>query len=83
MPFLDLDGIRFHYQQKGQGADVILLHAVTSNMAVWLFIGIVEAVRAWLRVLELEPDYDFTRFGRVEPGQNFRPQDAGDPYPEQ
>jgi len=42
-----------------------------------------DAVRAWLRVLELEPDYDFTRFGRVEPGQNFRPQDAGDPYPEQ
>jgi tetratricopeptide (TPR) repeat protein len=25
-----------------------------------------EAVRAWLRVTELEPDYDFTRFGHVE-----------------
>jgi tetratricopeptide (TPR) repeat protein len=24
-----------------------------------------DAVRAWLRVLELEPDYDFTRFGRL------------------
>ena len=25
------------------------------------------AVRAWLRVLELDPNYDFARFGRVEP----------------
>lgn len=24
-----------------------------------------DAVRAWLRTLELDPDYDFTRFGRV------------------
>jgi len=24
-----------------------------------------DAVRAWLRVVELDPDYDFTRFGRV------------------
>ncbi len=27
-----------------------------------------EAVRAWLRALELDPDYDFTRFGRVRHG---------------
>lgn len=26
-----------------------------------------DAVRAWLRVLELDPGYDFTRFGRVRP----------------
>lgn len=26
-----------------------------------------DAVRAWLRVFELEPAYDFTRFGRVRP----------------
>lgn len=27
-----------------------------------------EAVRAWLRTLELDPDYDFTRFGRLRSG---------------
>lgn len=26
-----------------------------------------DAVRAWLRVFELDPTYDFTRFGRVQP----------------
>jgi protein O-GlcNAc transferase len=25
-----------------------------------------DAVRAWLRTLELDPDYDFTRFGRIQ-----------------
>jgi superkiller protein 3 len=24
-----------------------------------------EALRAWLRTIELDPNYDFTRFGRV------------------
>lgn len=28
-----------------------------------------EAVKAWLRVLELDPGYDFTRFGHVLPGK--------------
>ena len=34
MPFVDLEGVRFHYQQKGRGEDVVLIHAVTSNMAI-------------------------------------------------
>ena len=28
-----------------------------------------EAVKAWLRVLELDSDYDFTRFGHLQPGK--------------
>ncbi|MBI4166525.1 MAG: tetratricopeptide repeat protein [Acidobacteria bacterium] len=28
-----------------------------------------EAVKAWLRVLELDPGYDFTRFGHLQPGK--------------
>jgi len=24
-----------------------------------------DALRAWLRTIELDPNYDFTRFGRV------------------
>jgi 3-oxoadipate enol-lactonase len=37
MPYVTVKGNRFHYQQTGQGPTVILVHAVTSNLAVWLF----------------------------------------------
>ncbi len=64
MPYVDLDGIRFHYQQTGplsQSAapkangqasrpDVVLVHAVTSNLAVWLFSNIVDALANDFRV---------------------------------
>ncbi|MDB5590173.1 alpha/beta hydrolase [Enterovirga sp.] len=41
---LDLNGLRFHYQQKGSGPDIILVHAVTSNMSVWLFSNIMDVL---------------------------------------
>jgi pimeloyl-ACP methyl ester carboxylesterase len=50
MPLIDLGGIRFHYQQKGQGPDVVLLHAVTSNLSVWLFINLLEILATEFRV---------------------------------
>jgi pimeloyl-ACP methyl ester carboxylesterase len=50
MPHLTLDGTRFYYQQAGQGPDVVLLHAITSNLAVWMFIGIVDTLAAEFRV---------------------------------
>ncbi len=50
MPYVDLDGIDFHYQQTGQGPDVVLVHAVTSNLAVWLFSNIVDALASDFRV---------------------------------
>jgi pimeloyl-ACP methyl ester carboxylesterase len=50
MPFVNLDGVRFHYQQKGAGPDVVLVHAVTSNMAVWLFINLVDILAEDFRV---------------------------------
>jgi pimeloyl-ACP methyl ester carboxylesterase len=50
MPHLTLDGTRFYYQQAGQGPDVVLIHAITSNLAVWMFIGIVETLAAEFRV---------------------------------
>ena len=43
-------------------------HAFVHQALGFAFIELGEtpmAVRAWLRVLELDPDYDFTRFGRV------------------
>lgn len=50
MPLIDLDGIRFHYQKKGDGEDVVLLHAVTSNLSVWLFSNLVGVLAEEFRV---------------------------------
>ena len=50
MPYLDLDGLRTHYQQKGAGPDVILIHAFTSNLAIWMLTGIVESLTSRFRV---------------------------------
>ncbi len=50
MPFIAVGGFRFHYQQKGQGEDVVLLHAVTSNLSVWLFSNLVSVLAEEFRV---------------------------------
>ena len=42
MPQINVNGTTFNYAQMGQGPDVVLLHAVTSNLAVWLFIGVMD-----------------------------------------
>jgi len=44
MPDVVVNGIRLYYQQTGTGPDVVLVHAVTSNQAVWVFSGLVDAV---------------------------------------
>jgi len=36
-----IHGARFHYQQMGQGPAVVLVHAVTSNLAIWLFSNLI------------------------------------------
>lgn len=35
MPKIPVNGIETHYVQRGQGDDVILLHGVTSSLAMW------------------------------------------------
>jgi 3-oxoadipate enol-lactonase len=50
MPHLEIDGNRFFYQQSGAGPDVVLIHAVTSNLAVWMFTGIVDELARDYRV---------------------------------
>ncbi|HMO28103.1 alpha/beta hydrolase [Enterovirga sp.] len=50
MPMLDLNGLRFHYQQRGSGPDVILIHAVTSNLSVWLFSNVLDILAREFRV---------------------------------
>ncbi len=50
MPHVTVRGTRFFFQQAGQGPDVILIHAVTSNLAVWMFINILETLAPDFRV---------------------------------
>jgi pimeloyl-ACP methyl ester carboxylesterase len=50
VPHVTVNGVSLHYQQSGQGPDVVLLHAVTSNMAVWLFINLVDTLARNYRV---------------------------------
>ena len=33
MPDIEVNGLRLFYQQEGDGPDVVLVHAVTSNQA--------------------------------------------------
>jgi pimeloyl-ACP methyl ester carboxylesterase len=35
MPTVDLDGLRVHYQQLGQGPDLVMLHGLLSSLAFW------------------------------------------------
>ncbi len=35
MPKLVANGINFHYQQAGEGPDVVLIHGVTGDLSVW------------------------------------------------
>jgi len=44
MPEVKVNGTRLYYQQVGDGPDVVLVHAVTSNQAVWVFTGLADAV---------------------------------------
>ena len=50
MPEVEVNGTRLFYQQSGDGPDVVLVHAVTSNQAVWVFTGLVDALAADFRV---------------------------------
>src|SRR5438874_1561494 len=50
MPEVVANGVRLFYQQTGSGPDVVLVHAVTSNLAVWLFSGLADALAADFRV---------------------------------
>lgn len=50
MPEVEANGARLYYQQAGTGPDVVLVHAVTSNQAVWLFTGLVDVLAADFRV---------------------------------
>jgi pimeloyl-ACP methyl ester carboxylesterase len=50
MPHLKVNGINIHYQQSGSGPDVVLIHAFTSNMAIWMLTGLVQHLADGFRV---------------------------------
>ena len=45
-----INGVPIHYQQDGDGDDVILIHAFTSNLSVWALSGIVPTLACDYRV---------------------------------
>jgi pimeloyl-ACP methyl ester carboxylesterase len=50
MPRVAVGNIRFYYQQTGRGPDVVLLHGVSGNMAIWPLIGLPQALAGQLRI---------------------------------
>ncbi|MCS6851306.1 MAG: alpha/beta hydrolase [Gemmataceae bacterium] len=50
MPRVTIGGIRFYYQQSGQGPDVVLIHGITGNMAIWPLIDLVRHLSTDFRV---------------------------------
>jgi 3-oxoadipate enol-lactonase len=50
VPHVNVNGVDLHYQQSGAGPDVVLLHAITANMAVWLVSNLVDTLARDFRV---------------------------------
>lgn len=62
MPDILANGVRLFYQQAGDGPDLVLLHAVTSNQAIWAISGLFESLSATYRVTS----YDLRGHGGSE-----------------
>ncbi|MEC9091883.1 MAG: alpha/beta hydrolase [Planctomycetota bacterium] len=50
MPHVTARNIQFYYQQKGTGPDVLLIHGITGNLAVWMLSGLVQKLAKQFRV---------------------------------
>ena len=76
MPFAQLDNIRFHYQQSGEGPDLILLHGVTGDLSIWFLSKTMQTLAADFRVTA----YDLRGHGYSDaPPTNYTSADqAGD-----
>lgn len=61
MPKVQANGIELHYLQVGSGPDVIMLHGLTGNLAVWHFTAI-PALREHYRITT----FDLRGHGRSE-----------------
>jgi pimeloyl-ACP methyl ester carboxylesterase len=64
-------GLRLHYQQIGEGADVVMVHGITGNLAVW-HLHIVPALADRFRILT----YDLRGHGYSDtPPTGYSPDD--------
>ena len=61
MPKVLVNGIQMHYQQSGQGQDVVLIHGVTGDLSTW-YIGVMPALAREFRVTA----YDLRAHGYSE-----------------
>jgi pimeloyl-ACP methyl ester carboxylesterase len=50
MPRVSANGMKFYYQQTGTGPDVVLLHGISGNMAIWPLINLPQTLAADFRV---------------------------------
>lgn len=53
MPKVQVNGVRLHYLQVGKGPDVILLHGLGGNLAVW-FLHLVDQLRDAFRLTAVD-----------------------------
>jgi len=50
MPRVTVDGTTLYYQQVGAGPDVVLLHGISGNLAIWPLINLMPVLAADFRV---------------------------------
>jgi pimeloyl-ACP methyl ester carboxylesterase len=50
MPFRQVNGLRMHYQQAGEGPDVILVHGVTGDLSIWFLCKAIQTLSTRYRV---------------------------------
>jgi pimeloyl-ACP methyl ester carboxylesterase len=50
MPRVATSRLKFFYQQAGSGPDVVLIHGVTGNLAIWPLINLIDILAADFRV---------------------------------
>ena len=50
MPLVNIDGLRLHVQQAGDGPDVALIHGVTGDLSIWFLCGAIRALAGSHRV---------------------------------
>lgn len=50
MPTCHANGLKFHYQQTGEGPDVVLIHGVTGDLSIWFLSRAMQVLSAGRRV---------------------------------
>lgn len=75
MPHISARDIKFFYQQMGDGPDVVLIHGITGNLAVWMLSGLVQKLAKQFRVTAFDmrghgysdtPESNYTSFDMAD-----------------